>query len=345
MVARASTVGILSQNLSLINNNRVQLDRLNTSLATGERFQALKFYGTDASRIVDFRKDIEARESYLRSIDITESTVSSYDTILEQMVNVTADALAAADPLSTQGVNFETDTTVLANNFMLEAEANLNIKLGDRFIFGGSNFTTAPVIDLRTLSLYTTNDLTSNGAPDNVIETGDQVPEHVIDQGGANTIESYHTAFAGTGTLNTAAYDDIRVTINDNQPVTYNLNATESAFQNVVEGLLRLKSAGQAGLTEDQRDEFLGDARNALDTARTELRQLQSRNGTVLNELQRTREIHQGFITISTTAVEDLTVTDTADVAVRISALQNQLQASFTTIATQSQLSLVNFLR
>jgi flagellar hook-associated protein 3 FlgL len=345
MVARASTVGILSQNLSLINTNRATLDRLNTSLATGERFEALKFYKTDASRIVDFRKDIEARQSYLRSIDITETTVASYDAILEQLVNVASDALAAADPLSTASTNFATDTTVLANNFMLEAEANLNIKLGDRFVFAGSNFTTAPVVDLRTLSLYTTNDLTSNGAPDNVIETGDQIPEHVIDQGGANTIESYHTSFAGTGTLSSEAYDDIRVTINDGQPITYNISATESAFQNLVEGLLRLKSAAQTGLTEDERDEFLGDARNALDTARVELRQLQSRNGTVLNELQRTREIHQGFIAISTTAVEDLTVTDTAEVAVQISALQNQLQASFTTIATQSQLSLVNFLR
>lgn len=345
MVSRVSTTGILSQNLSLIKQNRLNLDRLNYSLSTGNKFQALKFYGEDTTRIIDLRKDIEARQSYLRSIEITESISTSYDTVLERLVDVAADALNAAEPLSSQDTDFEVTTTVLANNFMLEFEANLNIKLGDRFIFAGTNFTDAPVNDLRALTLYNTTDLVSNGATANVIETGDTVPEHTYDAGGTPTQESYHTSFAGTGTLDAKASEVLKVTLNDNQVVNYTIPATEAAFQNMVEGLLRLKSAAQAGLTEDEREEFLGNARTALDTARTQLRQLQASNGTVLNDMQKTREIHKSFITISQTSLDDLTVADEAEVAVRISSLQNQLEASFTTIARQSQLSLVNFLR
>jgi flagellar hook-associated protein 3 FlgL len=346
MVSRVSTVGILTQNLSLISASRQKLDALNYSLSTGNRFEQLKFYGKDATRIVDFQKDIEARQAYQRSIDITESTALSYDAVLERLVEVASDALNAAEPLSSQDIDFQNTTTVLANNFMLEAEANLNIKLGDRFIFNGRNFSTAPVTDLRTLSLYTTNDLATNGATLNQIESADQIPEHIIDRGQpGQTFESYHTSFGGTGTVDPLAHEDLKVTINDNQPVIYNLSATEPAFQNLVEGLLRLKSAAQAGLTEDEREEFLGNARTALDNSRIQLRQLQARNGTVLNELQRTREIHTGFINISQTALDDLTVADEAEVAVQISAVQNQLEASYTTIARQSSLTLVNFLR
>ncbi|MEQ8442055.1 MAG: hypothetical protein RIM33_08420 [Alphaproteobacteria bacterium] len=345
MVSRVSAVGILTQNLSLINRNRLNLDQLNTALATGERFQQLKFYGKDASRIVDLEKDIQAREAYKRSIDVTETTATSYDAVLERLIEVTTDALKAAEPLSSDDPDFPTTTTVLANNFMLEVEANLNIKIGDRFIFAGTNFGTAPVTDLRSLTLYNTTDLVSNGATANVIESADQVPEHVVDAGGAATVESYHTSFAGTGTIDTKAHETMRVTVNDNQPVTYTITATESAFQNVVEGLLRLKSAAQSGLTKEERDEFLGDARTALDNARGQLRQIQASNGTVLDTLQRTREIHTSFINISRIALDDIQVIDDAEVAVRISSLQNQLEASFTTIARQSSLTLVNFLR
>lgn len=345
MVSRVSALGVLTQNLSIINTNRKNLDKLNFSLATGKNHQELKFYGEDASRVVDLRKDIEARNSYIRSIDITETTAQSYDTVLERLVELTADALNAAEPLSSQDPDFPTTTTVLANNFMLEFEANLNIKIGDRFIFAGTNFGNAPVTDLRTLTLYNTTDLVSNGATANAVETADTVPQHTVDAGGAATVESYHTEFAAANTIDSNAHEKLRVTINDDQPVTYTMTATEAAFQNIVEGLLRLKSAAQAGLTEVERDEFLADARTTLDTGRGQLRQLQASNGTILNELQRTKEIHQGFINISQSALDDITVADQAEVAVRISTLQTQLEASFTTIARQSQLSLVNFLR
>ena len=112
----------------------------------------------------------------------------------------------------------------------------------------------------------------------------------------------------------------------------------------MIEGLLRLKSAAQTGLTEPEREEFLGEARNTLDNARVELRQLQARNGTVINELSRTKEIHTSFINISQSALTDRTVVNDAEVATLIAALRTQLEASYSTIADTNRLSLVNYL-
>jgi flagellar hook-associated protein 3 FlgL len=344
MVSRVSATGTLSQNLFLINSGQSKLNQLNYSLGTGNKFEELKFYGKDSTRIVDLRKDIEARKAYTNSIDITESTTDSYDAILERLVQVATDALNAAEPLSTNDVDFPNTTTVLANNFMLEVEANLNIKLGDRFIFAGTNFSDAPVRDLRTLSLYNATDLGSAPAAANAIETADTLPEHVVDAGGAATTESYHTGFTAAGTVDSKAYEAMKVTIADSQPIIYNITANEPAFQNLIEGLLRLKSAAQTGLTEPEREEFLGEARNTLDNARVELRQLQARNGTVINELSRTKEIHTSFINISQSALTDLTVANDAEVATRIAALRTQLEASYSTIADTNRLSLVNYL-
>ncbi|MDF1749386.1 MAG: hypothetical protein P1V34_10990, partial [Alphaproteobacteria bacterium] len=153
MVSRVSATGTLSQNLYLINSGQSKLADLNYSLGSGNKHEGLKFYGKDSTRIVDLRKDIDARKAYNGTIDITETTAKSYDSILESLVAVVTDALNAAEPLSTNDPDFPNTTTVLANNFMLEVEANLNIKLGDRFIFAGTNFSDAPLRDLRTLSL------------------------------------------------------------------------------------------------------------------------------------------------------------------------------------------------
>ncbi|MDF1749387.1 MAG: flagellin, partial [Alphaproteobacteria bacterium] len=187
-------------------------------------------------------------------------------------------------------------------------------------------------------------DLGSAPAAANAIETADTVPQHVVDAGGAATTESYHTSFTAAGTIDSKSYEKMKVTIADAQPITYNITANEPAFQNLIEGLLRLKSAAQSGLTEDQREEFLGEARTTLDNARVQLRQLQATNGTIINELDRTKAVHNSFINISQSVITDLTVANDAEVAVRISALQTQLEASYTTISRQSQLSLVNYL-
>ena len=107
---------------------------------------------------------------------------------------------------------------------------------------------------------------------------------------------------------------------------------------------MRLRSSAQAGLTEAQREQFLGEASTAAQTARDQLRQLQSRNGLALNRMLDQKENHANFINISQIALDEITLADDATAAAEISTLSAQIQASFSTIARRRELSLVNFL-
>lgn len=342
MAQVVSTIGTLIGNQNLIRQNQEDFNLLNFRVSTGKKFQELKDYGANAVKVVDLRQDVTSRESYVRSIELTEILTGAYDKALESMIGDMQDLLDAADPLSTQDPNWATDNAVVADNLMLNLEANLNLELGGRFLFAGTNYNTAPVTDLRQLSLYTTNDLPPTAG--NTIETANQVPEHLVDSGGANTVESYHTSFTATNTIDAQAWKQVEISVSKQQTLTYGITATDEAFQNAVEALLRFKSATQSGLTEDQRKQFLSDAQTAADTARTQMRQLQTQNGVLINELKDTKDLHTSFINNSQISLDGLTTVDPAAAATELSALQTLIQSSYAAISRQSQLSLVNFL-
>ena len=340
MAISTSTIGSQILNQNILRSNQESFNTLQFRLATGTKFLDLKDYGTDTARIVDLRQEIEARDSYNRAINLADLVTQSYDTALEAMTNTMQELLNAADPLSTQGTNWAADNQVIADNLLLEIQTNLNIEIGGRFIFAAANYTSEPVVETRNLSLYNTTDI----GVANTIETANTVPQHVVDSGGAATTESYHTSFAGANTIDENAWETLTVTIADNQTVDYGISATHQAFQYAMEALLRFKSATQTGLTEAERRSFLTESRAAADTARTQLRQLQSENGVAMNQFSNAKDLHEAFNNVSQIALDDLTVADTATAATEMSALQAQMQASFATISRQASLSLVNFL-
>ncbi|MDJ0685625.1 MAG: hypothetical protein QNJ84_13050 [Alphaproteobacteria bacterium] len=338
MVSRVSTIGVLQTELAQIQRQNAQFSLLNNRVATGQEFRELKNYGVQAPQILDLRQEITSREGYNRAIDLADINIGSYDETLGRMIDLVDDLIRAADPLSTEDTNFQTNTETISVNLMIEVTANLNIEIGDRFLFAGTRFDQAPLVDLRTLALYTANDI----GVVNTIETADDIPTFIVDSGGTNTPQSYHTQ--GPNTVDSQSYDEAALTIADDLRLTYGITANEPAFQNVIEALVRLRSSAQAGLTEAERESFLTEAQLVAQDARDQLRQLQSENGLALNRLRDQRDTHTSFINISQIALDNITRTDDATAAAEISALTAQVQASFSTIANRRDLSLVNFL-
>lgn len=338
MVTRVSTLGSLQFDLAQINRQNVLFDRLNFRVATGEKFRELKNYGAQAPQILNLEQEIRAREGYIRSIGLAELNFRSYDATLQRMADVVDDIIKATGTLSTNEETFRSTTEATAVNLMIEMSANLNTEIGDRFLYAGTRFDEAPVGDITALQLYTANDV----GVANPVETADDIPTIIVDNGGLNTAQSYHTR--GPNTQDPRSYEQVKLTVADNSVIRYGITATEPAFQNLVESLLRLRSAAQDGLTEAQRESFLTEASIAADTARDQIRQLQAENGLALARVQDQTETHETFINISRLALDGITRADDATAAAELSALTTQVQASFTVIAQRRQLSLVNFL-
>lgn len=353
-IDRISTSGLLTQTLADVRRNQSRFVDLQFQVATGFKFEALSDYGNDITRIVDLRSQVSSREGYLRSIDIASTTTSAYNELLDRFADIAQDMIKAADPTVVADPNWTADTQVVVENLMLELQNGLNTRIGDRYIFAGARFESEPVRDLRALENYTVNDI---GRAD-ALEAADDVPLILYNDAAplpaaANpqNQQSYMNVGPAPGSAVAAVPADqfiwtrSDVTVDTAQVLSYGITATDQTFQRMVDGLLRIRSATQAGLTTDERVAFVNEAEILAENALSDIRQLQSTNGVVLNEFNSTSERHTAFINILEGSLVDLTQVDPAEAATRLSALSNQIQASYAAIAQREQLSLVNFLR
>lgn len=353
-IDRISTSGLLTQTLADVQRNQSRFVELQFQVATGFRFQALADYGNDITRIVDLRSQVSSREGYLRSIDIASTTASAYNELLDRFADIATDLIKASDPTVVADPNWASDTLVVVENLMLELQNGLNTRIGDRYIFAGARFESEPVRDLRNLENYTVNDI----GRANAAEAANDVPLILYNDAAAppaaanpQNQQSYMNVGPAPGSAVAAVPADqfiwtrSQLTIDTTQVLTFGITATDSTFQGLVDGLLRLRSATQAGLTTEQRTSFVNEAEVLAENALNGVRQLQSTNGVVLNEFNNTAERHRSFINILEGSLVDLTQVDPAEAATQLSALSNQIQASYAAIARRDELSLVNFLR
>lgn len=338
MVQSISATGLLAQNLFSIQRNQQLYDDLNYQVATGKKYRSLRNYDTQAVRIVDLNSDIESRTGYVKAIDIAQITTKTYDETLSNLANSAQKLLDQANPLSAIDADWTVATKALVDNLMLDVQSSLNLEVGGRYIYAGTRYDQPPVKNLTQLAVYVAGDA---GTADPV-ESANNLPQ-ISYNGGAST-QSWHTQWTAAGDTDAQSWTEVSLNVAQGQQVKYGITAANPAMQNLIEGLLRLKSAVQTGLTQTQRDAFLKDARLAAQTAHDQLRELQASNGIVMNELDGAKTSHENFINISQIALDDLTGADTNTAAVKLSTLTTQMQASYSTIATSSKLSLVNYL-
>ena len=353
-IGRVSTQGLLAQTLTDVQANQTNFQLLQYRVGSGFRFRELKDYGDDVNRVVDLRQSVTQRESYVRSLDIASLTTDSYEVTLDRFAELASELIKASDPTRTQDLTWASDTLTIVDNLMLDLQAGLNTKIADRFIFGGTRSDSEPVRDLRTLARYSVNDI----GRANAIETANAIPFYSYNDAAplpaaaapANeqsymNLGSAPGAAAGAGLTDQFLWQQWQSTVDDGQVLRYGITATHSSFQQLIDGLLRLKSATQAGLTVQQRIAFVNEAEVLAENSLTALRQLQSENGVTINQFNTVRERHQSFITITKTSLADLTQVDPAEAATELSALSTQIQASYAAIARREELSLINFLR
>ena len=398
MVGRISTAGVNLHTLLSIQRNKELSNIYTNQMTTGYKYQRLQDYGTDTKRILDYENIITERQGYMRAIDLVDGITSTYEEALAQMADVASQIMTATDPLSVQREEFPGETDTFAQNYMVEIEANLNIEIGGRYIFAGTNFTEAPAIDMRTLEVYSMYDATFSdelidlgvlptdsyviGEDDgsggltlsapilfgegDTLETADIVPQTsykrpLLDNNGdlqydtsGNIIleefhQSYSSKFAGDQTTDSRSWTQMSLTIHDQQNYPYSVSSNEGAFQMLNEALLRMRSSTQT-FVDDEFDNweiqrgFLREAYALAEKARTEIRKLEVRNGAAMTEFSEARDFHSRLVSLAQVSRDNLRNADDTEAAINLSALNTQIEASYTTISKRSELTLTRFL-
>lgn len=337
MTVNISTLG---QQISLINRVKEMQQSMSNSqlqISTGVKYQSYKEYGPDSLRIQRYRTDLTSIEGYIYNIDTTQVNIEQMNTSMQESMEQAENVLSAISVQLTKGSEFDLESIKGAASAALQIiEANLNTKVGDRYLFAGSDVSNKPYVSPNTA----TSDMQARISDwlDGTIDTDTLLSgiDGITDSqaGYSSTLQSAKKVFARvddafevdyTVLANSDGFKDIltslRTLSNLELPIENVDQPTRDNFYDVLNGMYRKMQDGVNGLRVDAG--LISAASQTMDTAK------QSH----LNDRQNLQRV-----------LENTEGADVTDAVIRLQTLQTQLDASYRATAILSQLSLARIL-
>lgn len=251
-------------------------------------------------------------------------------------------------------------------NFMIDL---MNTKDGDRFVFGGAETLTQPITDNGSLDSAVTNLITQWKA--GAITTDELIADlndRTATAGNPNAITD--TIVGYSPALSAGNAGRVFVRVQDKAEIDYTALANDQAFRDVFVALAYIKNddlypiadsyippntypgvpdaQGAPGATlEEMKDNFFAVFNNLVAKVDVAINRAEAISATIENararitEIKLAQEQSRSVLTSTISNVEDI---DISEVAVKVKALEVQLQASYAVTASIQQYTLVNFL-
>lgn len=286
-----------------------------------------------------------------------------YDDPLTAEVENTRVGMTSADP----SIELQTLTEYADNLYGVVMDL-LNAQDGDSYLLSGSDTTTKPLEDTGLLDSAITGLITDwkNGVISNEELIADLTSGNTSNNPDAITDD----IIGFSSDLSSGNVGDLTVRASDNLEVDYTVQANEDPFRDLVVGLAFLKNAalppiadtytdpssypgppdaqGAPGDTLDKMKENFFDVFSSvssmIENAINDIDSIDFRVETSrarINEVKNNHTETQSLLTDTVAEIEDVNLDE---VAVKISALQVQLEATYAVTASVQQLSLVNFI-
>lgn len=307
-MTRIANLAQQNQIIGNIRETQTRMQDLQIQMATGFKSQRYSGIAPDSRQLVN----LESSKARMEQYQANNKTVNLRLQTMEISVSSVFDTASKLKTLLTNALNANNAPDLAlpqeAQNMLAEVAKQLNVKMGDRYLFAGSKTDTTPV------------DLSAAGfAP----------PANVY----PSTADTGY--YQGDSTqLTTRAADDF--------DLTYGVTADEGGFEQIIRALNLTASVTLTPTVDRNR---LQDALNVVNQAISNLPTIRSRIGTAQNALDSANEVHADMATYLDQSITNLTSVDITEAATKMSSEQVLLQASYMTISQLGQLSLANFMR
>ncbi len=360
-----STLGQALDQAERIKITQLQLSVLQTQIATGKKTQLFEGLGSDVIASKRAREGVVKLGNYMNNIDIADRRLKMMVAALNEAKAQAVAVLNAIEIQTQQGeIELEAISDLARNtaNFLRDL---LNEKDGDRYLFGGSETTTPPLSNTGTMDTYMITQLTNwaNPALPALSITTDELIASYRDRG-----QLLDTVMGYSAPLSSGTAKSVFVRVEDNAEIDYTVFANMQGLRDIVAGVNMMANLDKVidevtretddpplpgyvtapGATQQEQNDnffqFFNDVaammNQALDRVDSELYQL-SQSQAQLAKIKESHKLDQNILKDTIAQVEDA---DMNEVAVKLNALQIQLEASFRVTASISSLTLVNFL-
>ncbi|HEY8964689.1 MAG TPA: hypothetical protein VIN59_09535 [Alphaproteobacteria bacterium] len=337
MANNVSTLGQQINLISRVKSIQAQMSTYQQQISTGLKYQTFKDYGADSMRIQRYRSDLVDIEGFVYNIDIAQVNIEQMDTALNETIEQAGNVLSAINIQLAKGSEFDIETIkqVAATALQL-VEANMNAKIGDRYLFTGTDVSNKPYV---SPGVVTTNVQTRlEDWLDGTVNTSTFLNN-------VKTMTDNQLGYSGTLGSAKNIYARADVTFD----VDYTVLANNDGFKNIVAGLnvlanMEMPVEGTDVPTKDDFHTALNDIYKFVQDGVQNLRNSQAKTASAAGALQTMRDNHLNDRQTLQKILENTESADVTDAAVKFQALQGQLEASYRVTAILSQLSLSRFL-
>lgn len=324
MVDSISTRGISFASTRNLTGGQTQLSLLSQQLTTGKFSSNLSDYTTsNAQKLLNFNSTIDQQNGFNDVIVSIKPRMDVYDSAMTGIEDIAALATTAIINGATYNPDTNASLAAQLDGYMDQMAYFLNQQVGERYIFSGSRYGQAPVGDITALPVPPTET-----AP--YLATGDTVPAYDTD---------YISAAPGTNFPEANVNEQVK--IDTTKDLTYGVTSNEDGFQQLIMGLRWAYAA-----TQDQAnyDTYMTTARDLMRTGLANARATHTDSTNAYTTLLKTEENINSKVNSLINQVDDIQDVDENEVAVKITTLQAQLQASYSAVGNILNLSILNFL-
>ena len=324
MVDSISTLGLQLTNASNLTSGQTLLAKLSQQLTTGTYSSNLTDYSSSsAQKLMNFNSQISQQQGFLDIITTLTPRLEVYDQALTGIEDTAGDAFTALASASTYNSSTNDALQSQIEGFMRQVSYYLNQRVGDRYVFSGTRYEEAPVTDLTALPVPPTET-----AP--YLATGDAVPSYDRDYDAALPLAEVPEANVKDS-----------VSIDTTQKLTYGVTSNEDGFQQIIMGLRFAYAATQ---DPTNYESYMETAQSLISTGLTSTRATHTDVTNAYTTLNKTKEMLSSSIGNLTSQIDDIQKVDINEVAVKITTLQAQLEASYSATAIMANLSIIDYL-
>ncbi|MDD3182857.1 MAG: flagellin [Alphaproteobacteria bacterium] len=324
MVDSISTLGVQLAATKSLSTGTTLLSTLSEQLSTGIYSSNMADYSAaNAQKLMNFTSDIGQQNGFLTVIDTISTRLSVYDSALEGVEDIAADSYSSILSASTYNTETNETTKTLIEEYMSQVEYYLNQTVGERYLFSGSRYETAPVGDILSLPSPPTE-------TDPYLATGDTVPAYDTD----------YDPLDPTATIPEANVKE-SATIDTTKTLTYGVTSNEEGFQQLIMGL---RFAYAATNDEANYDTYMTTARDLISDGLANIRATHTKVTNATSSLENTQTNIEAKIESLDTQIDNIEAVDVNEVAVKITVLQAQLQASYSAVSSLINLSILDYM-
>jgi flagellar hook-associated protein 3 FlgL len=326
------SLDMISQNTRL----QTQMADIQKQISSGVKSQDYKGYNIDSLRLQNARIEFQSIEKYQYNIDTGGSKIRQMLIGVNEIEEQTDTVLDSISLLPEEGDIDIRNLKKLTENTLNIVKDILNTKLGDDFLFSGSDIKNAPLENPDSLIDRVQTQVTA--WLDGTIDA-----DTFLDNVGGYTDSQIGYSLGVQGST------DVSVRADDNFEVDYTVKANDQAYRDIVMGLTVISEIEFPDATTDlaERDDFYQiidtlykRVQGGIESLRDDQIKLSSAEAAIGRKAEAHKD-EQGFLV---TTIDNIQSVDPAEAIVKFQSLQSSLEASYQTTSIISSLSLARLL-